>query len=78
MVEHIRCLRLNKAERSSADLKFSDSLCDRGLDSLLLITAMQTIHFLLYIQKVSANISGFQAGTHIHSSDRGGSQCILP
>jgi len=77
MVEHIRCLRLNKAERSSADLK-SLILFATGLDSLLLITAMQTIHFLLYIQKVSANISGFQAGTHIHSSDRGGSQCILP
>lgn len=77
MVEHIRCLRLNKAERSSADLK-SLILFATGLDSLLLITAMQTIHFLLYIQKVSANISGFQTGTHIHSSDRGGSQCILP
>jgi len=77
MVEHIRCLRLNKAERSSADLK-SLILFATGLDSLLLITAMQTIHFLLYIQKVSANISGFQASTHIHSSDRGGSQCILP
>lgn len=77
MVEHIRCLRLNKAERSSADLK-SLILFSTVLDSLLLITAMQTIHFLLYIQKVSANISGFQAGTHIHSSDRGGSQCILP
>lgn len=77
MVEHIRCLRLKKAERSSADLK-SLILFATGLDSLLLITAMQTIHFLLYIQKVSANISGFQTGTHIHSSDRGGSQCILP
>lgn len=77
MVEHIRCLRLKKAERSSADLK-SLILFATGLDSLLLITAMQTIHFLLYIQKVSANISGFQASTHIHSSDRGGSQCILP
>lgn len=67
---------LNKPGRSTANLKFPDSLWDRGLDPHMR-AAMQIIYFLPYKQKFSAHISGFQTGTHIRGSGRGESQCIL-